>query len=116
MNQNSFHLSNSDISAILCALPLVLEVSSNSPLQDQLNASYCASAAEKLTNHSPNLTANETKVISLSISIAVLILSGQGSGFVPEIDSTWKAELSKYFFTYNRLDPIFQGFLERFHT
>lgn len=113
MNRQSFHLSDSDIEAILCALPLVLEIGADSPAQEALNTSCCTSAGEKLIAHSPNLSANEIRVISVAITAAVLLLSGKGAGFVPNIDSEWKAELSKHLFTLNRLDPIFQGFVDQ---
>lgn len=110
---SGLNLSNTDIEAILCALPLVAEVSAGSPQQDELNAIMCASAAQKLSSHSTSLLPNEVRVISAAITIAVLLLSGQSSDMLSGVDPSRKAELSKYLFTLNRLDPLFQDLADR---
>ena len=115
-NLGNLNLSASDISAILCALPLVTEIDANSPQQNLLNVRSCESAGRKISNHAANISAEEIRVISIAVSAAVCIISGNDIDWLPDIDAEWKSELSKHFFTLNRLDPIFQNFVDEIYN
>jgi hypothetical protein len=44
------------------------------------------------------------------------LLSGNENKLIPPIDSDWKSELSRHFFTLNRLDPIFQKYVDQIQS
>lgn len=108
----NLNLSDGDIEAIVSALPLVTLLEADTPAQNLLNEASSTSAATKLINHSSQITADEIRVISISITVALLLISGQTVPGLPEIDAEWMSELRRYFFVLNRLDPIFQAFLD----
>ena len=114
-HKNSGHsltLSNHEIDAIICALPLVVEIGADSAMQDEINAAFCASAAEKLLNRDSSLQDNEIRVVHSAISIAIDLLSGKCSEVFVDIDAKLKSDLSKHFFILNKLDAMFQGFFD----
>lgn len=106
---NKINLSNSDIQAIICALPLVTYARTDSPEQAMINKLCCDSASRKLLNHIVPLHDNEWRVIAAAVDIALDVISGDDLSYLegPAIDAQWRSELSKGFFTYNRLSPIF---------
>lgn len=109
-NKNiNINLSDSDIRAIVCALPLVTYVRTDSPEQAMRNELCCNSAAHKLLNRILPLHANEWRVIAASSGIALDVISGRDLSYLENtaIDAQWRSELSGYFFTYNRLHTIF---------
>lgn len=109
-------LSNSDVQAINCALPLVSYAITDTPEQAMLNTLNCESAAVKLSKHNMVMTANEYRVVYIAIGIALDILSGAPLDYLEDfdLDPNWKAELSKNFFAYNRLYPQFEKLMDRF--
>lgn len=110
----NINFSSSDISAIICVLPLVSQIEAETPAQNLFNIANSNSAAEKLFNHKSALSADEIRVISIAISAALYIVSGNTHEYGPDfdIDSEWKSEINKYFFTLNRLNPIFQNLVD----
>jgi len=109
-------LSSSDAEAILCALPLITEIGAATPIQAALNAQSCTSAAKKLLSATPVFTSNELRVISASITASVLLLSGSVECGLDKVSSERKRELSKHFFTLNRLDPLFRNVIAEHHS
>ena len=101
------NLTGSDIEAILCALPLVGIIGSDSEAQDAVNAALCESVAEKLSRHEIGMNANEVRVISAALQIAVLILTDPGADLAGAIEEDFRRNLSIRFFTINRLNDRF---------
>lgn len=110
----NINFSFADVSAIVCVLPLVAQIETETPAQNLLNVANSNSAAEKLLNHKSALSANEIRVISIAISAALYIVSGNALeyGLDFDIDSEWKSEINKHFFALNRLNPIFQNLVD----
>ena len=110
----NINFSFADVSAIVCVLPLVAQIETETPAQNLLNIANSNSAAEKLLNHKSALSANEIRVISIAISAALYIVSGNALeyGLDFDIDSEWKSEINKHFFTLNRLNPIFKNLVD----
>lgn len=106
-------LSRSDVEAIIAALPLVVELGADTPLQAAINASACSSAGQKLLSGSRSLDGNEVRVVAVALNAAVLMLSGKCSDLFVDIDSELRSSLSKHFFVLNKLDRLFQDFLAR---
>lgn len=106
----NIQLSAQDVSAIMCALPLISYYETGSDIQDQINYDLMNSAMEKLSARNPGFLPNEYRVIYTAIALAVNIethLPGV------ELEPEWKADLQRHFFTLNRLhlltkDMIYQ--------
>lgn len=105
-------LSHSDFDAILCALPLISWYEADTPLQSQINALLCDTASQKIMQGVKDFSPDETRVIAAAISLAKFLLSGESDPNCPAVDSEWRADLCKYLFAYNRLDPIFQEIVD----
>lgn len=115
MNSNSLgnlDINQNDRSAILCALPLVAQIETGIPAQDIINAASRESAANKLLNHAPSFSADEIRIISCAIDAAICVISGDEMADMFDVDADWMSDLSNYFFTLNRLNPIFKGFVD----
>ena len=104
--------SQTDISAILCAIPLVSQFETDFPAQKLINAASSESAVRKLLNHAPTFTADEVRVISCAISAAMSVISGDDMADMFDVDTEWTQDLSRYFFTFTRLEPIFDGLVD----
>ena len=96
----NIQLSTQDVSAILCALPLISYYETGSDIQDQINYDLMESAMKKLTQRNSNFIPNEYRVIYTAVALAVNIESHL-PGIV--LDPEWKSELQSHFFTLNRL-------------
>ena len=70
----NINFSSADVSAIVCVLPLVAQIETETPVQNLLNIANTNSAAEKLLNHKSALSANEIRVISIAISAALSLV------------------------------------------
>lgn len=110
------NLNETDIDAILSSLSLAASYPSCSSAQDDLNYSFCESAFAKISSRSPHLEPNEIRMISVGLTIALNYLSGQMPDLPFEIPEEDISELRRCFFSINRLEPIFRGYLEHFHT
>lgn len=99
-------LKNGDISAILCALPLINYLESNTPDQD---AVLCNIAAEKLlgmlSGGSASFSVGEIVVIADAIHAALEVVSGRWPEVALELDADWRQELTGHLFVLNRLYP-----------
>lgn len=111
-NLGNLNLSSADISAILCALPLVLQIETDPPAQNLINSALCESASRKLINHAPSFSADEIRIISCAIDAALCVISGDEMADMFDVDADWMSDLSRYFFTLNRLSPIYRGFVD----
>lgn len=101
-------LSKQDVSAILCALPLVSYCETGNPLQDKINITLAQTATEKLVAHNANFLPNEIRVIYAAVACAVnleMLLPGV------DIDPEWKQELQTHFFTLNKLYNLYKDHL-----
>lgn len=114
--KNKINFQAGDVSALLCALPLVSYPEAETPEQTELNTVCCETAAKKLAAGAHAYSANELRVMAIAIEFALDILKGTGNEFISvyEIDSEWKTDLSKHFFTYNRLKPGFDALMDEF--
>lgn len=115
MKSNSIgnlNITQADRFAILCALPLVTQIETGIPAQDIINAGSCESAENKLLNHAPSFSADEIRVISCAIDAAICVISGGEMADMFDVDADWMSDLSNHFFTLNRLNPIFKGFVD----
>ena len=93
-------LSADDVSAILCALPLISYLEADTEAQTQINNALMVTATEKLLAHIRNFTPNEIRIIYIAIACGANLTTYFSDG---EIDAEWKAELAGHFFTLNRL-------------
>lgn len=107
-------LSNSDVHAIATALQLIPFCHTDSLAQFYRNQMAAESSLSKLTNHVATFSAEELRVISVSIGFALDCISGQGNEFldVAEVGAELRAELGKNFFVYNRLFPHFAQLID----
>lgn len=105
---------DSDISAILCVLPLMLQIETGDNDRDFLYSEICNRVVQKLTNHkSSYLTANEIRIISTAVSAAIDFISGKNVeyGLYFKVDPEWSEEIRGHFFTLNRLNSIFLDYV-----
>lgn len=93
-------LSDQDVSAILCALPLVSYYEETNPMQYRLNISLMESASKKLASRDRDLLPNEIRVIYAAIICAVNLDVNLPDA---NIDTDWRMELQGHFFTLNKL-------------
>lgn len=106
-------IADSEKDAICVALPLAEELLFPNPV----NASICAmaskSALAKLNSRQYKFSMAEIRAISLSVSAAVIICSGQSCEYLdPRLAvSEWKRKLAPHFFSLNKLEPILGEFL-----
>lgn len=109
-NKQNLSLSGDDVQAILCALPLVLDLGAETTPQQMANKMLCESAVKKLISQKTDFTSNELRVVAA----ASLCASEYLAGHLPDLllDDTLDADLKKYFFTYNRLNSYFRPMLE----
>lgn len=96
-------LSNTDIDAILSALPLIFcsdfEVSE---MQQDMNLAFAENVTRKLINHQAINGPNEWRVLCIAVLLAHKHLTGSHRlSLDPEI----QADISKHFFSYNKLAP-----------
>lgn len=103
----NIHLTATDVEAILCVLPLLDCIEADTPAQQDLNYAAAESASQKLLSRGKQLDANELRVIAASLSLALAYLSNQMPELDPFVDPDHRAELQRYFFVINRLEPIF---------
>ena len=96
-------LSDTDIQAILTALPLVFDpVFDSSDEQTDINYLSCDSLKRKLLNRESSATYKELSLLCCAVLAAKEYLSGR----LPlSFDKAYQAELSRYFFAYNKLAP-----------
>lgn len=102
----SYKLTSTDTLAIMAAMPLVITGSAylSSEFQADINARLATSAMEKLQNHDSNFLPNEIRVIGCAVFAAYFALRGECPF---ELSAEDRAAISPYFFTYNKLYPIF---------
>ena len=101
--RQNIQLSAQDVSAVLCALPLISYYETGSEIQDQINDALMTTAMEKLATRSTNFVPNEYRIIYTAIALAVNMET-----YLPDIqiDPEWKADLQHHFFTLNRLHAL----------
>lgn len=103
-------LSNSDLDAILSALPLIFcsgfEVSE---MQQDMNLAFAENVTKKLINHQDINDPNEWRVLCIAVLLAHQHLTGKRR---LDLDAETQAELSKHFFAYNKLAPSCDKMLE----
>lgn len=101
-------LSKQDVDAILCALPLISYLETDTPAQKEINIALATTATEKLIAHNANFVPNEIRVIYTAVACAANL-----EEFFPgnEIEPEWKAELRKHFFVLNRLYNLTKDYL-----
>ena len=111
-------LNQSDISAILCALPLISNATANTSKQTMRNINCCNSVQNKLIQKIPHFTSNEIRVIYSAVLAAKLYLGGIDTDFIDtsHIDSEWRKELQKNFFVYNRLESLLEKEVEKYQN
>ena len=111
---SNIKLSSGDVEAIICALPLVSNIEADTPEQTHLNITYCNIAAEKLLSRTFRFEADELRVIGVAIEFALEVISGNGKdiAYAAGVDAQWMSNLSRNFFTYNRLRPLFSSLLD----
>ena len=99
-------IGRNDIEAILAALPLVMITKNVDVIQQEINGSFCVSAANKLremieTKRRMDFRINEVRVMFAAVEAANVLLSGGMADDlieIREIDGQWKKELEKNFF------------------
>lgn len=96
-----YTLSETDVQAIITALPLTLLVETDSEEQYELNEACCELAASKLIAKSTGFTVNELRVIYSSVALANQYLAGKRD---LDVTAEEKEELKKYMFTYIKLE------------
>ena len=106
----NLHFVENDIPALLAALPLVISIPTDTPVQQEVNALLCATAGQKLASHR-QVTPNEFRIIAVAVIAARDVLSGK---LELNIDTQVKAALSPYFFTYFRLASELEKILDTF--
>ena len=111
-NIGNLNLSSSDVSAILCAIPLILQIETGIPAQNLINSASCESASRKLHKHAPSFSADEIRIISCAIDAALCVISGDETADMFDVDADWMRDLSRHFFTLNRLNPIYKGLVD----
>lgn len=116
-NVGNIDLKNWDISAILCALPLITYLESDTPDQD---AMLCNIAAEKLlgmrSGGSATFSFAENAVIADAIHAALEVVSGRWSEVALELDADWRRELTDHLFALNRLYPRYVDLMKAFQA
>ncbi len=98
-----------DAAAIRAALQLVPLAYSPDPeaiLRNQLNS---ATVIQKLTSCHHDFIPNEIRVIFLAVGLAREYLAGRSGSLLDpaQVSDSLHADLSKFFFVYNRLYPQF---------
>lgn len=101
--KKEYALTFEDVSALGPALSLIPYFPAESEAQTELNNSLALSVLNKLKRLRTDFSPNEYRIIYASVSLAKGYLSGH---IHLEVDSELRAELSKHFFTYNRLEPL----------
>jgi len=125
-NLGNITLGFSDLEAIICALPLAQQIPADSPDQQLQNDLALQITAEKLLDfldssvssrkNSPcqiRLTPNDHRVIYCAITAALAVLSGKDIGCDFQIDNEHRTELSKHYFSLNRLSPSFEALVDQ---
>lgn len=107
-----YSLTQADIDAILCALPLVVSFGADTAHQQIKNEALCISAANKLAHHSKNMTIEEFRVMYAAVDLAVIFLSGECPDEFTNIDAEDRTLLSPHFFTLNKLRDLFRKFAD----
>lgn len=103
-------LSDTDIQAILTALPLVFDpVFASTEQQAEINLAAGEELSRKLTAKETNVTPKELSLLCAAVIAAKDYLSGRLPLSVAPDDH---AELSRYFFSYNKLAPACAKTLE----
>ena len=104
MRELNLDLNENDVNAICTALDLLVSLNlEKTEKQSQINAQLAYFASIKLQNNSPQLTANEARIVYAAVSCAKLILAGAYS-----VETEKKKELAPYIFNYNRLERQLQ--------
>ena len=108
--KSKYSLTLGDIEALLLSLPLIESVGSafSSEMQAGINRALASSAVANLSS-GKLLNAHEIRVCAASCVLAKNILSGSLDADISDAD---KSELSKHYFTYNKLYDIFTQLLD----
>lgn len=109
MKTLEYELTPQDVETFLFALSVFQNYSFDGvpPVQQMINNKCCDRALDKLCTGDTNITPNELRIMSASLSLVSCILQGQ----IVADDNTKKL-CSKYRFSVNELLPIFDGFVE----
>ena len=115
-DKENFKLKPEDISAILCALPLVQNITTDNSEQTLLNRTCCDIAAKKLMDGNLSFHYNEIRVMFVAVGFALDLLTGTENPFLSNasVSDSWKSRLTKYLFNYNRLYPYFEELSQKF--
>ena len=103
------NFSADDSAALLCALPLLANTDVGDFVQNKRNRAACYSAAEKLSGGISGFSSQELRVMYIAVEFALAVIGGTGNIYISpsDVDSEWRAELSRHLFSYNRLRPFF---------
>lgn len=103
-------LSDSDVDAILHALPLIFRSGFEvSEMQDAMNLALAESLTEKLVHRQNVSDPNEWRVMCIAVLLAQEHLSGKRR---LDLDDETQRELSRRVFVYNKLAPAFSKMLD----
>lgn len=104
MKNSQYSFSNTDIKTLLCTLSVIplVQLDNISDIQQSINNSCCASAAEKLSSYRTDFHPNEVRVMASSLELSDLILRGE-----IEASEEIRKTLSQFMFSINRLLPVF---------
>lgn len=108
----NYSLTESDIAAIMAALPLVPLIDIGDEALKITNAAHCVSVGEKLARRDRHITKKEGAVICSAINGAFMLLSGQCPQLFHHVDDELRKEIAPHLFTYNRLIPLFDDLLQ----
>lgn len=108
--KSKYSLTLGDIEALLLSLPLIESVGSAfcSEMQAGINRVLASSAVTKLSSGN-RLNENEIRISAASCELAKRCISGSLNVDIPV---GVKAELSKHYFTYNKLYDVFTQLLD----
>lgn len=108
----SYQLTSSDQIAILCVLPLVSEIETNSEQQALRNTISSENASQKIIRHQTNFSPDELRVMFVAIDYALYLISNNAFNDELDIEPEWETEIRNHFFTLNRLYSIFENQLQ----
>lgn len=105
-----FDLSWIDAQAIMASLPVIFAPEFHTPPQQaSRNESLAESVTRKLSTADPKFSTNEVRVMLTSVVAAQQFLTGK---LHLTLDADLKSELTRHFFTINKLAPGFSSALD----
>ena len=107
-------ISEAERRAILLALPLADEVIIPNPVNASIVSMSVESATTKLQSNKFRFSNAEIRAITIAVSSAVMICTGQASGFFDSeaTISKWRDKLVPHYFVLNKLQPVLQHYVD----